>query len=159
MRDFLLHFPSKAKLAALAVVVFMLFATVSSALAETKAFGSCPSGSAVANLGSDLDYTLWQSNTYQYSGCIQVQVRLRQWSTIPSLRNWTDVLSATNATSYAELTMQSGDNFVAGHKVRVDSQLSWLEFTSHDGAHSTLSWYCHGQSTGGSGGACNGGIP
>jgi hypothetical protein len=153
--------PFNLKIAASAVVVFLLFATVSAAFAESKTFGGSANGVscyAGGNTGSNSpNYTEWWSNTYPSSGsCQMYYVRLRDWTTVPSIRLETSILTASGAsTSYAKLPMRSGDNFVAAHKAKLNNSVYFQAFTSHDGSHSTQAWYCSGSS----GGATNCTVP
>lgn len=114
--------PTNIKIAASAVVIFLLFATASAAFAESKTFGGSANGVscyAGGNTGSNSpNYTEWWSNTYPSSGSCQTYYgRLRDWTTRPSIRIETSILTASGgSTAYAKLPMRSGDNFVAAHK-------------------------------------------
>lgn len=150
----LIALTNKVKIAASVVLVFILFATASAALAETKSFGGSANGVscyAYGNIGSNApNYTQWWANTYPNSGsCSTLYVKQKEWTTTPSLANQTSILTAVGAsTDYAKLNMFSGHNFVAAHKAKLNAQVSFYTFTSYDSAHSTQNWYCSGSSGG-----------
>ena len=154
------RFFSALKVSAAAVVTFILFATATAAFAESKNFGPCLVGRSAMGATTAYQFGQYQSQTTQNnSGCVFLSVRLRRWFIglgNPQMLQEVYADGANHGHAYTDwvgLGIYSDNIYVAQHAAKAAEIATYYTWTSDDGSHSTIQWFCNGQS-GGSSGFC-----
>lgn len=144
-------------LALVALAVFTLFAQVNLAHAEYKSVAACKYGNPNAGANTTLQYGNYESQTTQnFSGCTFLSVKLRRWLYTTLMAEVYKDSSGTGGgyTPWASIPVYNNNNYVALHQLKrvalPEPVFTRWTTTSHDGAHSSFSWFCSGTANGSS---------